>query len=182
MQAVRDRCPEDALLATKLFAATSVIAIAPVITTQFVNRSKTPAKKPFSIDAAVLAAAQEHQVDPKLVKSIIAAESAFQLNAVSNKGAIGLMQLTPQTGQELGYDITDSEQNVKAGSKYLRFLLSRYKGKRNALPMAIAAYNAGPGNVERYRGVPPFAETRTYVKRVLRYLDEYRRTEAAEAD
>jgi soluble lytic murein transglycosylase-like protein len=117
-----------------------------------------------------------HGIDPAVVMSIIKAESGFRADAVSPKGALGLMQLMPETAAELGYDPTDPTENIQAGTQYMSWLVDRYKNRRNGLKLAIAAYNAGPGNVDRYRGVPPFAETRTYVKRVMGYYNDYRRS------
>ena len=119
-----------------------------------------------------------HGIDPAVVLSIIKAESGFRADAVSPKGALGLMQLMPETAAELGYDPNIPEENIQAGTQYVSWLLSRYKNRRNGFSLAIAAYNAGPGNVDRYRGVPPFAETRTYVKRVMSYYSDYRRSAA----
>jgi soluble lytic murein transglycosylase-like protein len=126
------------------------------------------------VHALIGDAARKHKLPPEFVKSIIAAESAFQSNAVSPKGALGLMQVMPETAQEMGLDATDPEQNVEAGTKYLAALSRRYQKKtRNWLKHTIAAYNAGPGNVDRYRGVPPFKETRAYVTRVLGFYMAY---------
>ena len=100
-----------------------------------------------------------------LVRSVIAAESAFQPNARSPKGAIGPMQLMPETAKDLGVDPHDPAQNVDAGTRYLRDLLQRYD---SGLWHALAAYNAGPGAVDKYRGVPPYRETRNYVNRIDR--------------
>lgn len=86
------------------------------------------------------------------------------------------MQLMPETAEELGWDPTDPVENIQAGTEYIGFLIERYRKKPDGLHWAIAAYNAGPGNVERYRGVPPFKETRAYVKRVLGYYAGFRRT------
>jgi len=108
-----------------------------------------------------------------LVKSIVKAESAFNPNAISSKGALGLMQVMPQTAQEMGLDAAEPAQNLEAGTRYLKWLLARYSKTKNPLPRAIAAYNAGPGNVDKCRGIPPFRETRTYVARVLKYLKSY---------
>jgi soluble lytic murein transglycosylase-like protein len=83
------------------------------------------------------------------------------------------MQLMPETAREFGADPAIPEQNIDAGAHYLSWLLQRYAGKRDALKQAIAAYNAGPGAVERYRGIPPYRETRTYVTRVLRFYKKY---------
>ena len=104
----------------------------------------------------------------------MAAESNFDCNALSPKGAVGLMQLMPDTASEYGAsDPMIPEQNVDAGARYLRFLTDRYRKYKNGLRRAIAAYNAGPGNVDRYKGVPPFRETRNYVKRVLSNMRQF---------
>jgi soluble lytic murein transglycosylase-like protein len=115
------------------------------------------------------AAADKYGLDRKLVRSVIAAESGFQSNAVSPKGAIGLMQLMPSTAQELGADPRDPAQNVDAGTRYLRDLLVKYDGR---LWHALAAYNAGPGAVDKYNGVPPYRETYDYIRRIDRKLKQ----------
>jgi len=139
---------------------------------------KPPRKPPLKLQperarALIVHAAREHRVPAALVKSIMAAESNFDCHAVSDKGAVGLMQLMPETAAEYGANPDVPEQNVRAGAGYLRTLLDRYRNRRDCLQRTIAAYNAGPGNVDKYRGVPPFKETRTYVKRVLAYLDQF---------
>ncbi len=111
------------------------------------------------------AAADKYGLPRQLVRSVMAAESAFQPGAVSPKGAIGLMQLMPGTAQSLGVDPHDPAQNVDAGARYLRDLLDRYERK---LWHALAAYNAGPEAVDRYGGVPPYPETISYVRRIDR--------------
>jgi soluble lytic murein transglycosylase-like protein len=113
------------------------------------------------------AAADRYGLPRQLVRSVMAAESAFQPRAVSPKGAIGLMQLMPSTAQALGANPYDPFQNVDAGARYLRDLLTRYD---NRLWHALAAYNAGPEAVDRYDGVPPFPETISYVSRIDRDL------------
>jgi soluble lytic murein transglycosylase-like protein len=113
------------------------------------------------------AAADRYGLDRKLIRSLIAAESAFHTDAVSPKGAIGLMQLMPGTAQTLGADPHDPAQNVDAGTRYLRDLLVKYDGK---LWHALAAYNAGPGAVDKYHGVPPYRETYDYIRRIDRKL------------
>ncbi len=118
-------------------------------------------------------ASAKHGVPAAFVRSIVAAESNFDSTAVSPKGAIGLMQLMPETAQLFGADPNVPDRNVDAGTRYLRVLLDRYSRYRNPLPRVIAAYNAAPKSVDRYRGVPPFPETRTYVARVLRFLREF---------
>jgi hypothetical protein len=115
-------------------------------------------------DHHVQEAAQLHQVSPDLVKSVIAVESEFDQWAVSSKGARGLMQLMPATARRLGVaDSFDARQNIFAGTQYLRMMLDQFGGD---VDLALAAYNAGPGAVTRYGGVPPYRETRGYVQKV----------------
>ncbi len=119
-------------------------------------------------DDLVRAAAAREGLDPSLVRAVVRAESNFDPQAVSPAGAKGLMQLTDATARSLGVtDVFDPAQNVAAGTRYLKQLLARFGGD---LPRALAAYNAGPGAVEQYGGVPPFAETEQYVRRVLGFL------------
>ena len=109
--------------------------------------------------------AQKYDVDPALVAAVVETESRFHKGARSPVGAQGLMQLMPRTGRWLGArNLYDPEQNVDAGVKYLKYLQGRFDGN---LKKTIAAYNAGEGNVNRYGGVPPFSETRSYVKKVM---------------
>jgi soluble lytic murein transglycosylase-like protein len=102
-----------------------------------------------------------------LVHSVVRAESAYQVNAVSPKGAIGLMQLMPGTAAALNADPHNPAQNVAAGAMYLRELLLKYQKSNHQVSEALAAYNAGPGAVDKYKGVPPYSETRAYVQRVI---------------
>jgi soluble lytic murein transglycosylase-like protein len=125
--------------------------------------------------ALIHLAAVKHGVPPAFVKSIIAAESNFNYAALSPKGAIGFMQLMPETAEEMGADPNVPEQNIDAGTRYLRWLMDRYQKRKNSLKHVIAAYNAGPGMVDRYRGVPPFKETQRYVTRVLGFLHQFQR-------
>ncbi len=125
---------------------------------------------PDLYNEAILAAADEHQVDPALIKAVIHAESAFNPYAVSPKGAQGLMQLMPSTGRMMGLRQPFSPtSNIRAGTRYLAVLLKRFRNEAHA----IAAYNAGEVPVTRYRGVPPYAETRAYVRRVLALKKQY---------
>jgi len=112
-------------------------------------------------------AAEQYNVPVNLVKSVAKAESNFNANAVSSCGAQGVMQLMPSTAKSLGVqDSLNAEQNIMGGTKYLSQLLTKYNGNTT---LAVAAYNAGSGNVDKYGGVPPFAETQAYVKKVLSY-------------
>jgi soluble lytic murein transglycosylase-like protein len=117
-------------------------------------------------------------VEQELIASVIAVESDFNPRAVSPRLARGLMQLLPQTATRLAVsDVFDPGQNIDAGTRYLKELLARY---HQDLALALAAYNAGPDRIEQYRGVPPFSETRSYVQRVTRKLQQHqkRRTKA----
>ena len=128
----------------------------------------TPAAQPAPSPAQLAdAAADKYGLPRRLVRSVMSRESDFQPGAVSPKGAIGLMQLMPATAEALGADPHDPAQNVDAGTRYLRDLLEKYDG---GLWHALAAYNAGPGAVDKYQGVPPYRETIDYVGRIDRDL------------
>ena len=116
------------------------------------------------VEKLVREAAERHQVDPALVRAVIETESNWNPGAVSRKGALGLMQLIPTTAQRFGVnDVFSPKQNVEAGVSYLKTLLERYNGN---LDLALAAYNAGEGAVDRAHGVPSYRETKNYVQRV----------------
>jgi soluble lytic murein transglycosylase-like protein len=114
--------------------------------------------------------AKKNDLPPELVAAVVHTESKFVPTARSNRGAVGLMQLVPKTGRWLGArNLTDPAQNIQAGAKYLRYLTDRFSGDQQK---AIAAYNAGEGNVRRFNGVPPFKETRNYVQRVRSFQQD----------
>jgi soluble lytic murein transglycosylase-like protein len=128
-----------------------------------------PAASVHTYDQLIRSASQRHGVPAAMVKAVIHAESGFDPRAVSPKGAMGLMQLMPATARRMGVaQPFQARENVQGGARYLRSLHDRY----GSWTYTLAAYNAGPSAVDYYRGVPPFAETRQYVKRVLSY---YRR-------
>lgn len=127
------------------------------------------------LNDVVNGAGERHQIDPDFINSVIRAESGFHQNAVSKKGAQGLMQLMPGTASQLGVRNTfDPHANVDGGTKYLRELLEKYNYD---VPKALAAYNAGPQRVDRYHGVPPYYETQSYIARIIR---DYNRKKLAE--
>jgi soluble lytic murein transglycosylase-like protein len=146
--------------------APSVAPIAPAAPVIVVVR------EPQSPEELAAWAAKKYALPDSFVRSVMKAESGFQPNAVSPKGAIGLMQLMPETAREMGVDPRDPHQNADGGAQYLRDLLARYESDPNQVLLALAAYNAGPAAVERYHGVPPYRETREYILRVLKNWDQ----------
>jgi soluble lytic murein transglycosylase-like protein len=161
-------------------AATTATTAAPA--TSFASQlaaASAPAATPVSVagdttqyDALIQASAARNGVDPALLKGLIRAESNFDPNAGSPAGAQGLTQLMPGTAAGLGVtDVHDPAQAIEGGAKYLRSQLDAFGGDETK---ALAAYNAGPGAVTRYGGVPPYAETQQYVQRVLGYAAGYR--------
>ncbi|HUS07631.1 MAG TPA: lytic transglycosylase domain-containing protein [Bryobacteraceae bacterium] len=130
-----------------------------------------PTPKSLTPQEIVNVAALKHGLRPEFVRSVAAVESGFRTNALSPKGAMGLMQLMPGTAAELGVDPKDPRQNAEAGARYLKDLLLKYKDSKDPVRLALAAYNAGPHAVDRYHNIPPYAETQQYVEKVLkRYL------------
>lgn len=127
---------------------------------------------PTTYDDLIRTTSDRHNVDPELVRAVIKVESDFNSVARSNKGAMGLMQLMPDTARL--HNVLDSfnpTENVEGGVRHLRLLLDRFQGN---LQLSLAAYNAGMKAVERYNGIPPFNETREYVRRVLSFYQSYR--------
>jgi soluble lytic murein transglycosylase-like protein len=123
-----------------------------------------PTAAPAEIDRALDEAAQRHAVSAPLARAVAWQESHFHQDTVSPKGALGVMQLMPQTARRLGVDASDLHANIEGGVTYLSNMLRMFEGD---LPRALAAYNAGPEAVQRYGGVPPYAETRAYVRAIL---------------
>jgi len=122
--------------------------------------------------AEISQASKNHLVSPALIRAVIHAESAFKPNVISKAGAIGLMQLMPQTAKQLGiHKPKQVAENINGGTLYLSLMLKRFKGN---ITLATAAYNAGPSSVEKYNGMPPFAETKAYVERVKILHRRYR--------
>jgi soluble lytic murein transglycosylase-like protein len=138
-----------------------------------------PVAPPPGLDEAVRRIAAENSLSPQLIHSVIKVESNYNPHAISNKGALGLMQLIPATARRFGVsDVFNPIQNIQGGAKYLRYLLDLYS---NDYPLALAAYNAGEAAVARYGGIPPFAETQNYVLLVRRQLEQAQKAAAAKA-
>jgi soluble lytic murein transglycosylase-like protein len=147
-------------------ASSDLISVEPEETFQALPASPPTAAGPYR--EFIRAAAEKHGIDETLIARLIAAESNFNPKAVSRKQALGLMQLLPKTAARYSVaNAFDPAQNIEGGTHYLKDLLEKYRGN---LPLALAAYNAGPDTVERYGGIPPFAETQSYVKRITSEL------------
>jgi len=134
-------------------------------------RLSASARNPAEFEQIINSCAVQYGVDKSLVKAVIHAESGYDPNAVSSKGASGLMQLMPNTARSLKVaNSFDPADNIHGGVRYLKFLLDTFKGD---VTLALAAYNAGLSRVAQYGGVPPYAETRNYVAKVLSYKNSY---------
>lgn len=132
----------------------------------FVSRNSfgTTRTTKHDINTIVLEEAQKNKISPYLIHAIIKVESAYNIKAVSNKGAMGLMQLTPDTAKRYGVkNAFNAKENIQGGTRYLKYLLKRFDNLENA----IASYNAGEGAVAKYKGIPPYQETKNYVKKVM---------------
>jgi hypothetical protein len=131
------------------------------------SRSTASSTVPDRIQKVIDDAARKYQIPAELITAVIRVESNFDPHAVSSEGAQGLMQLMPGTAKDLGVrNAFDVKENIDAGSRYLKEMLDQFDGK---LELALAAYNAGPGAVTRHKGIPPYRETRQYIKKVMAY-------------
>jgi len=181
------REPREAL--TRLYFGASPNSYVEVATDQIVRFEEEelpPASQaleptpPATLKEMVSAASSSNNLDPDLIMILIRAESGFNAKAVSPKGALGLMQLMPETASRMGVsDPFDPAANLQGGARYLRELLDRY---HNDLTRALAAYNAGPRKVEQYQGVPPYAETKMYIAKVIYDLNRRKLARASSQD
>ena len=154
-------------------APLEAVAEAPKQLTMMTEKAKEEFfRKEVPFGTIIYKEAKKNNVRPELVAAVVQAESRFKPTARSGAGAIGLMQLVPRTGRWMGArDLTNPQQNVAAGAKYLKYLHERFDGNETKV---IAAYNAGEGNVKRFGGVPPFKETRKYVTKVRNYEQDFK--------
>lgn len=145
--------------------APAVSNVFPSITVNDLSTTKPVKIDDQKLKSIIEKAAETYNLPVQLIEEVVRHESNFQINAKSSAGASGLMQLMPETAKSLGVkNIFDPVENVMAGSKYLRQMLDKYNGN---IELALAAYNAGPGNVDKYKGIPPFEETKNYVKSII---------------
>lgn len=154
----------------KKVAETYYASADPRLNNQTLRNKFRPSKNNSAFDSIIHSASKKHGVDPKLIKAVIQTESAFNTQAVSPVGAQGLMQLMPATARRFNVSNSfNAEQNINAGAHYLSWLLKRFNGD---VRLALAGYNAGEGNVDKYGGIPPFKETQNYVVTVLAHYNK----------
>jgi soluble lytic murein transglycosylase-like protein len=147
---------------TRVLAPVSAMTAGAAVSVDDYIPSDVPSSGDPNLDLIITRTGRAAGVDPRLIHAVIWQESKYKPSAASGAGAQGLMQLMPAAAERFGCeDRNDAEQNVKAGTKYLRWLLKRFDGN---VTLALAAYNAGEGNVDKYEGVPPFGETQAYVR------------------
>jgi soluble lytic murein transglycosylase len=153
-------------------AALQIQAVAtPMVESRATGVSQTVART--ELEHAVTRAAKQHRLHPALLFAVMKAESSFNPIVVSKAGAVGLMQLIPETAMRHGVqNLYDTNENVAGGARHLRYLLDRFHGNTR---LALAAYNAGEAKVDRYKQIPPYKETRHYVQKVLSYYRDYRK-------
>jgi len=159
-------------IAEKISGSEEITSLFPQTNIQQISKNSKNDFMISEIDYLIGQASKKYDLSPKLISAIIKQESGGNPHAVSNKGAAGLMQLMPDTAQSLG--VTDSfnpKQNIFAGAKYIRSLLDQF----GDVKLALAAYNAGPGRVKEYNGIPPFKETRQYIDNIMADLKETKR-------
>ena len=159
----------------KLSALTDSISNVTGVSASSATSATTGAKKTYSkqeISDIISKISAKHGVNEKLVRALIRQESGFNPKVVSKAGATGLMQLMPSTAKGLGVtNAYDAEQNIYGGTKYLKGLLDRFDNNKE---LALAAYNAGPNAVKKYKGIPPYAETQNYVKSIMKSYDKFK--------
>jgi len=147
---------------TRVFAPATAAAKTPVVSVENYIPEDVPSSGDHNLDLVIMRVGRREGVDPRLIHAVIWQESKYKPSAVSGAGAQGMMQLMPATAKRFGCtDAGDAEQNIAAGTKYLHWLLKRFSGD---VTLALAAYNAGEGSVDKYAGVPPFGETQNYVR------------------
>ncbi len=156
-------------------SAPAQVAAKPAAVVVDVNRQLTPQE-------LITRAAERAGLPPEFVHSIARAESGYRTNAISPKGAIGLMQLMPGTAAGLNVDPYDPGQNADGGAMYLRDLLLKYENDPHQVSKAVAAYNAGPAAVDKYKGIPPYRETIQYVNRVLKQYEKEQKKKTNSSD
>ena len=153
---------------TAEFPASAIVRFEPEYVAPAEQKPQPAPEVAFPPQELVNQAAERWHLPPAFLHAVVKAESGYRQDAVSRKGAIGLMQLMPATAHLLGADPTDARQNVDAGARYLTELLRKYFNDPYQVRKAVAAYNAGPAAVDRYNGIPPYPETVAYVERVIR--------------